>query len=620
MINFQELQLEVKEKYSFVGIERRDSKIIFCLPKGLNPAFFTTYTSKRDLFFLFYRVLNNFKKICLQKGYMQVDADIKTQDRDGVIRNQGSLQQINLPDVEIEENIFYSKLDLITSILSAYDEPKILSLAYRLGKSDKIDYSKLHLFLHRAVYLNNGAAYIDAMTLPRQMVHYQPTDIVGMYCYILMEVQQQLHEEISGEVSALAEQFKQRYIGAEYGLFHEEYSTQTVDTLKDALGLIDRNTAFKDSDYWDFYEAIELFLYGELSQVDEGEVWGIKNFHSVWESMCLTYLAKRAAPKCILQLDTKFLSDNVVALANSQTKILDLANVFRMNGSRLVPDAVVLSNRFNRIRSKEKNTFLLRKQLYKGQSWDDNGYTTTFDCELPNFSTKEFIKIAYRGQPPGIHTFSELENFYKVQSAQLIINFQLPSNFYSFWEIDVDKLINIDKLNELLDMMFQLNHIFYVALRKFIYTSNQFSEFLNEFIGNNVFSRSLFRDIFTINPDTKNYDTNNLVEMFKYFLEKVCVLNVIDIKYLPQEYFSNIDNCRYIKEESVRKQFVYEYVLQQFIENNDDCKIWEIKSSFWLPSWRDNSSFIEKVEPDYLDGYIDLRNINFAVIADSYID
>jgi len=403
MIDFQELQLEVDPSYSFVGIKRRKSQIIFCLPQGFDPSLFTTYDSKRDLFFQFYRVLNHFKEICLQK-----DTDIKTQDRDGVIRNRGSIQRISLPDVEIEENIFYSKLDLIGSILNAYDELKILSLADRLGKSEKIDYSKLHSFLHRAVYLDNGAAYIDAMTLPRQMVHYQSTDIVGMYCYILVEVKQQLHEEVSGEVAALAERFKHKYIDAESGLFHDEYSSQTVDSLKDALELIDKNTALKDTDYWYFYDVIELFLHGELSQADEGEIWGIKNFYSVWESMCLTYLAKTVSPEYILHLDTTFLSNNVMSLANRNTKILDLTNVFSINGRRLVPDAVIFSTGFNKFRWNKKNTIFLRKQSYNGTTWDDFGYKTTFMCELPDLYEVR-LRIAYEDQPTNYHTFEELK-------------------------------------------------------------------------------------------------------------------------------------------------------------------------------------------------------------------
>jgi len=606
MINFQDLQLEVHEKYSFVGIERRDSKIIFCLPKGFDSTLFTTYDSKRDLFFLFYRVLSNFKEICLQKGYLQSDADIKAQDRDGVIRNRGSIQQIRLPDVEIEENIFYSKLDMIGSILSAYDEPKILSLVYRLGKSEEIDYSKLHLFLHRAVYLDNGAAYIDAITLPRQMIHYQPTDIVGMYCYILVDVKQQLHEEVSGEVAALAEQFKHKYIGAEYGLFHEDYSSQTVDSLKDALELIDRNTALKDVDYWYFYDVIELFLYGEISQIEDGEIWGIKNFHSVWESMCLTYLAKIVSPEYILHLDTKFISNDAVILANPNSKILDLANIFRINGSRLIPDAVVLSAGFDRLIEKEKNTYYLRKDVKGGVVWDDYGYKTAFFCQFPNSSEEIFLKIAYEGQPTGTnHTFDELEKFYKTQRSKLVIDSKLPDKFYSFWKVELDSL-NSHSLN----MMFNLNHIFYIALSKAIYNPDIFREFLLNELNSSVFNNSLFR----------SYGRNQVVDMFREFLHTVNYLKVIDIKYLRLAYFLDSNNRRNLKEKSIRKQFVYEYLLQRFIKDNNHFNSTEIKSSFWLPFWEDNSLVINEVEPEYLDGYISLENINFAALVDSYLD
>ncbi|MEQ9358196.1 hypothetical protein [Coleofasciculus chthonoplastes] len=612
MIDFKELQLEVNKTYSFVGIEIRKSQLILCLPKGFDPSLFTTYDSKRDLFFQFYRVLNHFKEICLQKDYLKLDADIKTQDRDGVIRNQGSIQRISLPDVEIEESIFYSKLDLIDSILNAYDELKILSLADRLGKSEKIDYSKLHSFLHRAVYLDNGVAYIDAMTLPRQMMHYQPTDIVGMYCYILVEVKQQLHEEVSGEVTALAERFKHKYIDAESGLFHAEYSSQTVDSLKDALELIDRNTALKDTDYWYFHDAIELFLHGELSQTDEGKIWGIKNFYSVWESMCLTYLAKTVLPEYILHLDTRFLSNNVVSLANSNTKIVDLANVFSINGRRLVPDAVVFSTGFHEFRWREKNTIFLKKQTYKGTTWDDYGYTTKF--ESPDFAEVD-LKIAYEGQPLNKHTFEELEKIYRNQNNQLIINSQLPSNFYSFWEIDLKQLSF-----KSLDMIFKLNHVFYVALNKAIFTPDKFEKFLLDEFGfneDNVFNNSLFR------RELIKLTIKELIDeftSFTSFFRTVCSLKVIDIKYLSLAYCRDIKNRRYLKEESIRKQFVYEYLLQKFVGGNDSFNDLDIKSEFWIPSCQNDSEIIKEVEPEYLEGYISLKNINFAALVNSYLD
>jgi hypothetical protein len=337
MINFNNLELVVNEKYSFVGLERRNSQIRFCLPKGFpnksEELQRFTFNTKRDLFFLLYKVFDQFKKICIEKGYLEDNNDMTTSDRDGMVKiHQGA--DISEDD-ELDENIFYSKLDMISGILKAHDEPKILSLVYRLGRSDSFDHSQIHKFLHRAVFLPNGAAYIDSMDLPRQQVRFQSTDIVAMYCYILWEIKQQLQQEVGVEIKALAEQFKQHYIGGNYGLFEEEYYSQVIDSLKDALELIDHNTPFKDIDYWQFYDAIELFLYGELRQTDEGEIWGIKNFHTVWESMCLTYLIKVSIQlkkiDYLLHLDTNFISNYWIELFNKNSKVIPLSNnVFNM--------------------------------------------------------------------------------------------------------------------------------------------------------------------------------------------------------------------------------------------------------------------------------------------------
>ena len=200
------------------------------------------------MFFLFYKIINTFKKICIDKGYIKEDSEFGTQDRDGVINSSGG-SEIQA-DQDDTENIFYSKLDIIGRLLNAYDEPKILALAYRLGKSDKFDVSQIHRYLHQAVYLYNHAAYVDQMVLPRRVLQFESTDIVTMYCYLFCEIKLQLGEIVSAEITALAERFKQHYLGAEDSLFHEQYYEQVLDILKEALEKIDHNTPIKDADYF----------------------------------------------------------------------------------------------------------------------------------------------------------------------------------------------------------------------------------------------------------------------------------------------------------------------------------------------------------------------------------
>ena len=137
MINFGELELSVNNKYSFVGIQKEGSKFIFYIPKGFSEDDINTFDAKRDLFFRLYRTLNVFKQICIEKGYLKKNN--QANNRDGVLEvDTGS----EITSDEDSKNIFYSKIDALGSILDAYDELKILGLISRLGKSERLDYSK----------------------------------------------------------------------------------------------------------------------------------------------------------------------------------------------------------------------------------------------------------------------------------------------------------------------------------------------------------------------------------------------------------------------------------------------------------------------------------------------
>lgn len=622
MINFQFLELVVHDTYSFVGIEKRDEKLLFYLPKGFNEQLSTleTFASKRDLFFLFYKILNTFKEICIDKGYLEKASEFGTQDRDGVINSAfGSGIQV---DEDGSENIFYSKLDVIGRLLDAYDEPKILALAYRLGKTDKFDVSQIHRYLHQAVYLHNHAAYVDQMVLPRRVVQFESTDIVTMYCYLFCEIKQQLGEVVSAEITALAERFKQHYLGAEDSLFHEQYYEQVLDILKDALEMIDQNTSIKDADYWQYYEAIELFLYGDLQQAENGEIWGIKNFHSVWESMCLTHLVQVTNPSLILYLDARYLSSRILERVESSAKAINLSNTLQINGSQLIPDSIILRSVDSQIQSPKTYT------VYSNIRWNDYGYRTIIDG-----INNEVTKIGYIGQLYDDHTVENLQDLYqKDTKGRLIIDAPLPSNFYSFWKIPEE--LNSEDLHN----MYYFNHLFYLAIKKQIKNWDRFYEEILQPLGviwglrhsdsrGNVFTHSLLRDycIIRYNCVKPIYSIEDIKEKFNQFIQQVFnqyeeFFEVIDVKYLTSEYFCDRDKIEEIKRRSVRKQFVYEYLLQRDLERkNERFSNLSIRSSFWLPSYRPDDSNLLEEGSTFIDGYIQLKNVNFMVLAESYL-
>ncbi|MEG4107177.1 hypothetical protein [Microcoleus sp. S13_C5] len=617
MINFNSLKLIVPDNYSFVGIQKQDDELYFYLPKGFDARLseLDTFVAKRDLFFLLYKIFGTFKEICIEKGYIDDIGELGTQDRDGVINSHRGSE---IEDEEDDsENIFYSKLDIITHFLKAYEEPKILALAYRLGKSNKFDVSQIHKYLHQAVYLPNHAAYVDEMLFPRRVMQFESTDIVTMYCYLFCEIKQQLGEGVNAEITALAERFRQHHLGNQDSLFDEHSYEQVLDILKDALETIDHNTPIKDADYWQYYEAIKLFLYGNWHQAENGEIWGIKNFHSVWESMCLTHLVQIVDPSLLLHLDDRYLSSRTVERAKSSAKLIDLSKTFNINGSLLKPDALVLTLITHKIKG---------EKTYKvsADKWDDNYYKTTINGIINDWG--KIARIGYIGQMPSMrdtmshHTIKKLQELYQIDKwGSVIIDTPLPQNFYSFWEISFP----LD--SESLHKMYYFNHFFYLPIKKQIMDWDRFNKKILQPLGifsgpfyqgprSDVFNASLFRD----------KDVEWMREQFNDFIRQFlnqdeCFCEIIDIKYLDTKYFRYPNKIEEIKRRSIRKQFVYEHLLQKTLEKRKDhYSNLSIRSSFWLPSYLpDDSELLQDSDP-FMDGYIKLKKVNFKLLAETY--
>lgn len=619
MLNFHNLQPITIDTYSFVGIQKDGGEILLYLPHGFDANKFNTYNSKRDIYFLLYKILKRYKQICNENDKLKSQS---TQDRDGVVHQDGSVQEVVLSQ-GYEELLLYSKLDAIGSIIDAYDEPKIMSLAYRLGESEEVDYSQIHRYLDIAKFLPDGAAYIDVMDVPRLQVRYQSTDIVKMYCYIFIEIKQQLDEEIPSEIQALAEEFAHRYLDVEGGLFHEDYSTQTVELLKDTLETIEHRTPIKDIDFWDFHDAIELFLYGELSQQSEGEIWGINNFCYVWESMCLTYLVKTINPENLLWIDRSFLAQETLALLDYEKRFLNIDKAFNINGKELRPDAVVLRTCFEKKNfDKDFDLVLTGFTTHQGIPYDDYGYWTTCRYEYDYITEDEdfylltissSIKIAHEDMATCDYIFDELSQLYPHKNGyidKLNINTQLPEKYISYADILPERI-------EQAATMYRLNHIFYCMVKNMCFKVDFFEFYLSEFLevdceSSNAFNYSVFRR-FTQNGD-KRYQ---LLDSFKEYLNNYCYFDIIDFKYKDTSYYEKPETR---EKQDIRKQFTYEYLLQEFLIFRGRFNRLNVKSSFWLP--HNNDDKLEEItttlNQSLLNGCIDLKQINFMTIAQYY--
>ncbi|WYD82159.1 MAG: hypothetical protein V8K32_07170 [Candidatus Electrothrix gigas] len=290
MFNFKELKINKREDSStdpFVGI-RRNSKneIEFRLPKGFENFPENDFASTKKLFFRMYRTFKKFER----EHFHNVPSNSKATQKDNI---ESGGNGYSFSDKEGNNVVFYSKISVIENLLEAYDTLSLDVIERQVGRTEQIDYSKIDRYLDRAIYLNEDIIHIEYMDLPRNIIQYKAGNLIYLFCFILYELKQELEQEVDSHVYELASQFKEQFLSYDQSLFNEEQYEETIIILKDVLNHIDKSTSYKDNDYWQLYEAIESFLYGELDMNNthqDGVFWGISNFYQIWEDMCNAYI------------------------------------------------------------------------------------------------------------------------------------------------------------------------------------------------------------------------------------------------------------------------------------------------------------------------------------------
>ncbi|MDQ6962681.1 MAG: hypothetical protein Q9M28_09185 [Mariprofundaceae bacterium] len=289
MIDFDNLKRQLATEVnvvpnSFVGISGK----VFCLPIGMEEKEVNYENNKCD-FFSLYKVLRKYtKKLsdCQKKNQ-------STADRDGA-GNSPLKNTFMIEKEDGDEEVVYTRFSGIDGVLDGFDDLRLFALRERLCTTDDIDYSTIDRYLDKAIYLPDGTAHVDQMQLVKPRLAYHTTDLVRMYCYVYCDIKSELKEDdsISSEILAEAENFREHHLDPSDSLFNENYES-TLEQLREQLERIDQQTAFKDDNYWHFYEALEALFYEQSRNAgDDGVHWGINNFCFVWEDMCQEKVAQ----------------------------------------------------------------------------------------------------------------------------------------------------------------------------------------------------------------------------------------------------------------------------------------------------------------------------------------
>jgi len=312
MFNFSTIKLDKRtndDRDSFVGIRKTDQgEIIFRLPIGFENFPDGNFNATKQLFFRMYRTFKKFENDNLKSFH-----DTKPKGRDNIEVGGNAYQ---FKDKDGNDILLYSKINIIENMLDVYRDLALNSIERRIGRNEDVDFSKIDLYLHKAVYLHHNATddvniYIDEMDLPRHTLQYESASIIELFCFIISELKQELEQTVDVRINELSNKFKEQFLTHNQSLFNEETFEITILSLKEILDDIDKNTIYKDDDYWQLYEAIDIFLYGELDMKNthkEGVFWGISNFWRIWEDMCHTYAFKNYND--IFYADTNIIIDD----------------------------------------------------------------------------------------------------------------------------------------------------------------------------------------------------------------------------------------------------------------------------------------------------------------------
>jgi hypothetical protein len=283
-----------REDTSFVGVRRnREAGPSLVLPPGFDNFPVSDAETVSSYFFKLFRTFRYFRK--------------HVQDRSPDTESDFAGERgVRISVEDSEPAMLYTKIRVLEKVLERYDELRIYNILYRNRRTEEIDYAQIHRYLDQAVY-QNDIPYVEEMRLSRPVLEVEVSTLVRMFCFIYSEVAPRTGKELSPEVQTEAMRFKSQHLAPDSALFGTlDAHNRTVDRLKRKLDDIDREVAYKDEDYWYFFEAVETFLYGELDEDEEGISWGITRFAPVWEDMCMVWLHQNRWEDIIYADSTRF--------------------------------------------------------------------------------------------------------------------------------------------------------------------------------------------------------------------------------------------------------------------------------------------------------------------------
>jgi hypothetical protein len=251
-------------------------------------------------------------------------------------------------------NISFHDALALDALFDRVDPRRVLSLCDRHASSTPDPFRRLDRHLHRALFDDNGAAFIERAPGRRRWIRYGRADIVGLYCFLALDFYQHFLEvdparcwgSFLSEGTSAAADFRHRYLTPDDSL----YLGSALDRdkcrqrMRHLLNMIDRTSVLQSGTYRELYEALHRYLNaGIATGAPEGQIWGVNDFWAVWESACLNHALADSEKDLqrIFTCDFEHLPSGLATTALEARWLALREKVFARNDIRRRPDLVL---------------------------------------------------------------------------------------------------------------------------------------------------------------------------------------------------------------------------------------------------------------------------------------
>jgi hypothetical protein len=238
----------------------------------------------------------------------------------------------------------FSHLSRYIQLIRLLREPRLMAITKALGLTSHFDHRHISRNLERATYLPDGTPVFEHSWSPRTQMRHAGNNLVGLACWMALDGLVHLFPESADREIGTALQIEWDEIAFRFANESELSTDASLFTGKreETQGLLkaelEKNMRLfppVTPNACELHLLLNELLYSNLTGLN-GEIFGLKGFHHVWESACLEYAVQKYGIGNVLTCDDSYWQGSF------QAKWVENRNrVFAKNGLKRRPDLVV---------------------------------------------------------------------------------------------------------------------------------------------------------------------------------------------------------------------------------------------------------------------------------------